>query len=178
MALRGRLEHRRPAGEDDVGALEHLGLERLEQRRSIREGGEFVHLVEDDEVGFEVARERQCHRGVEPQGDPTRGGGNEVIEHGALVVDRCGGRGPVRQRRLDDADTVVAMEDDHTRRRIVVEDRLLDDDNIVGAGGTGQEMLRALENKVPAQMRKRDQRGPCDVVHCEDHRAPGHWRQR
>ena len=94
------------------------------------------------------------------------------------MVDGGGGLGPVRQRRLDDADMLAAIENDLAGLRVIGEYRFLDHDNVVGCDRPGQKMLGALENEIPAQMRQGDQRRSCVVVHCEGHWAPGRLKQR
>ena len=61
--------------------------------------------------------------------------------------------GTVRQRWLDDADPVVTVENDNARQGVVAKYRFFEDDDVVIGRGTDEEVLGALENEIPPQMR-------------------------
>jgi hypothetical protein len=67
VAVPLRLVEAAPADEDEIRALEELGLALGELRRRARERGQLVHAVVDDRAWREALRQRQRHRGVEPE---------------------------------------------------------------------------------------------------------------
>jgi hypothetical protein len=68
--------------------------------------------------------------------------------HAGSIVNSC------RQHRRDNADAWRGSFDAHLRPDNIVEDRLFKIEDIVLTGGSREEMLWALEDKIPSQMRK------------------------
>jgi hypothetical protein len=153
-----RLEQAAPAGEDQVGALQQPALHVQHGRGRATECGQLVHAVINGDVGRQMAGEGQGHGRVEPGHQPAAGaflqqvvqqrtlrryGVDAAREHGNGAGDAAGLGGQVEARRVD-----IAL------------DRFLEEDHLIVARGTRHQVLRALEDEIPAQMRQTQQHGP------------------
>jgi hypothetical protein len=67
IAVASGAVQRHAAGEDDIGRFHQGAFQRAKIGRRESKGGQFVHLVEDDEVGGDAVAERQRHRRVIPE---------------------------------------------------------------------------------------------------------------
>ena len=149
------------AGEDEIGALEQMALQQHEARRGEAEGGELVHAVIDAYRRRDMPGEAERHRGVEPGNRDGAAFFQEPVEQialkgvGGAFVQRVG-----EHRR--DHEHAFGRRLRHQPRRARLDDRLLEEHDIVVARRTRQQMLRALEYGIPAQMGEADEkRRPC-----------------
>ena len=92
----------RPAGDDEIGALQQRGLALAHLARRALERGELVHAVVDDRARIQSLQERQRHRRVEPHAIPVEAFTAHRIAHELahdrelIVVEAGGADGRVR----------------------------------------------------------------------------------
>ena len=144
------------AGEDHTSASQKRALQVTKTRWSSGEIREFIHAVVNDRLGLHMVAEPQRHRCVVPQHVRSHAFPlDDVIEQRSLD------RGLVRaicfpQMRHDNVDVRLRLGDGRVRALDRVKMRFFEEKNTSVSGGPAQQMLRTLEHKIPAQMRKAD----------------------
>ena len=127
--------------------------------RRVLERGQLVHAVVDDRARVQLAEQRQRHRRVEPdQVVVDQLVGEVAADHRLqrrelVVVEAAGLDRRVRAQHLDALARRRALE----IGRAAGVHRLLDEDDVVVAGEPRQQVLRTLEDELPAQVREDDE---------------------
>ena len=157
-----------PAGEDDVGAGEQRGLHVHEALAGASEGRELVHVVVDDEIRIEMAREGERHRRVVPEDARALVlAGEQPVDEAAQSGEPVGRGQAFRQHGQGDRDAARPVAEIQAGRDPFLEHGFFELDDAVVLGGSAEEMLGALPNEIPAEMRETKQKrrfalGQCD----------------
>jgi hypothetical protein len=139
---------------DEVGAPHQLCLQRAKRRGRAREAGQLIHAVVHGGDRAQVIRERQRHRRVVPEDEVADG---VVVQHavderrlrgdaGGLVVG-------LREVRYHDMDAGMGLRHLETRGA-GAEMRFFNEENASLARKARHQVLRALEDEVPSQVRQ------------------------
>ncbi len=144
------------AGEDHVGAREEIPLALLELGRRSAERRELVHAVVHHRRAGEVPREAEGHRRIKPEDRiANAAASNHRVEESALRVFDLGSRKTMRQMRHGDPEARAGFAHLHAGPTLV-EDGLLDEKDAVVAREPAHQMIRALVDETPAEMRQTD----------------------
>ena len=153
-----RLVEGMAAGEDGVGPRHQRRLEPRQFGRGEAEAGEFVHAIIDDRRAGHVGREAPHHRRVEPQRRMTGAFHRQkAIEKSAqrrlaLLVRQVPRQ--VRSRHHHAALHVGPLGE--AGFALVLPDRFLEDHHGAAAREPRHQMLRTLEDEIPAEMAETD----------------------
>ena len=160
MAAALRLVEAVAAGEDQVGMRDQLGLQREQLRRGEAEVRQLVHAVVDGAARRQVARESEHHRRVIPAHIGLAGARDEIVEERAAGrLGRVGGEA-VRQQRRDRLAAAVGggLVTQHGPLDRL-EQRLLPEQHAIVLRQPRHQVLRPLEDEIPAQVRETDEQG-------------------
>src|SRR5688500_3520962 len=142
------------AGEHHICPLEQATLERDKSRRSAAKGRELVHIVVNTDFGPEMKREGKRHGRVVPEGQLAIRTAAQCIVY-QLALQKSGGRRRASLGKHGNTHVNAGRFDPpiDPRLRLRIENGLFDKQYVIIRRGTRQEMLRALPDEIPAQMR-------------------------
>ena len=142
------------AGEDDIGGGEQVGLVPAQAFGGKAERRQFVHAVVDDRARPHMARDRPHLRGIEPQhrmGDA--GQRQHLVQQARQRAVGFLGREGAGDARADGLDGGAGEGVELQIRQVVIDrDRLFPEDHAAVGGEAADQVLRALQHEVPAQV--------------------------
>ena len=152
------LEQAAPARENEIGPLQQVGFQGLQRRRRVSEAGQLIHAIVDHRRGFDVAREGEHQRGVEPQdGALSAQRLQQHVEHLPQGGPTLFGIPPMRhagpQRHHVLLREGMVLEEGAV---MIAGDHLLEDVDPAVRREAAHQVLRPLEHEVPPQMREAD----------------------
>ncbi len=147
-----------PASEHEVGPREQLLFAQGNCRVGAMKGRELVHAVIDDLPRLDMGGKGQCLWRIVPKNRIVdRLCPDKRVKQLPLSLDGRRHAGPVRQERGQDRDALGRHDALQRRRFRINEQRLFPIEHASVAGCPPHEVLRSLEDKGPAQVRKADQ---------------------
>ena len=155
------------AGKDQVGAAHqlHFALDQLRWRAA--KGREFVHAVVDDQVRCQMIGERQAHRRVVPEhqladAELLQVAIEQLALHAGCILPLATGGQPWDQH----LNAVLFRAHFQPGLGVLGRNGFFVEEHVVVAGEARHQVLRALVDEAPAQVREAQQRR--DLV-VEDH---------
>ena len=131
---------------------------KVECGRRILEAAELVHAVVDDGARAVDRRERERHRGLEPERRPLAAG-IQVVGDQRLLGERSplGPRGPPGARARSTSTPSVRRSTRSAACRHRLEHGLLDEEDPSLTRESAHQVLRTLVHEIPAEVREADQ---------------------
>ncbi len=147
------------AGEDQVRLGQELAFEIHQLRRREAEVRQLVHAVVDDAGRRKMPGEVQHHRCVVPADQRTLPLRQEPIQQLAQFRGLLGGAQALREHRLGDDHAMLGVDADfEPRARVPLPHRLFPVDHHAVPREAAHQVLGALEDEVPTQVGKANDR--------------------